>query len=193
MQIRKKVWTAFFGLWAGLSGAVFAADVPVTVTPASGLPGSTVKPGFSLAVNGIDFVTLDLTLTFSNALLSFDLGSSTISYNGQSKLWSSLPGFITPPGPLTAGTFLFGSLDLNSVNIIGPLVLEPAFQVRNGAPLGDTTVTVSGSICCDPVFEERYFDSSAAITVSAVPEPEVWLLWLGGVGLLAWRRLRLQR
>ncbi len=194
MQIHKKLWAAVFGLLIGLSGAASAADIPVTVTPASGLIGSTVKPSFSLDVSGIDYETFDLTLTFSDALLSFDLGSSTMGYNGQLTLWSNLPGFYTPPpGTSAAGTFRFGAITFTSVNIVGPLVLQPAFQVRNGAPLGDTTVTVSGSICCGPVVEEPYFDSSAAITVSAVPEPEVWFLWLGGIALLAWKRLRLQR
>ena len=191
MQIHKKFWAAVFGLLIGLSGAASAADIPVTVTPASGQVGSTVKPSFSLPVSGIAYDTLDLTLTFPDALLSFDLGSSTAHYNGLSTLWSSLPGFYTPPpGTSPAGTFRFGTVTLSSVSIVGPLVLKPAFQVRPGAPLGDTTVTVSGSISTDPVFEELYFDSSATITVSAVPEPEIWLLWLGGVGLLAWRRSR---
>ena len=191
MQIHKKFWAAVIGLSIGLSGAASAADIFVTVTPASGLVGSTVKPSFSLPVSGIAYDTLDLTLTFPEALLSFDLGSSTMHYNGQSTLWSNLPGFYTPPtGTSAAGTFQFGTITLSPVNIVGPLVLQPAFLVRPGAPLGDTMVTMSGSISTDPVFEELYFDSSATITVSAVPEPEIWLLWLGGVGLLAWRRSR---
>lgn len=193
MQIHKKFWAAVFGLLIGLSGAASAADIPVTVTPAAGLAGSTVKPSFSLDVNGFAFASFDLSLTFTDPLLSFDLDSSTVSYNGQSRLLADLPAFFSSAsvnGDLH--TILFSAFAAEPETLTGPLVLRPAFLIRNGAPLGNTSVTVSGSIGEQPLVGERDFNSSATITVSAVPEPEIWLLWLGGVGLLAWRRSRLQ-
>ena len=191
MQIHKKFWAAVFGLLIGLSGAASAADIPVTVTPAAGLAGSTVKPSFSLDVNGFAFASFDLSLTFTDPLLSFDLDSSTVNYNGQSRLLADLPAFFSSAsvnGDLH--TILFSAFAAEPETLTGPLVLRPAFLIRNGAPLGNTSVTVSGSIGEQPLVGERDFNSSATITVSAVPEPEIWLLWLGGVGLLAWRRSR---
>jgi len=200
MQIRKTVLAAVAGLWIGLSGAAIAAMAPpppitVTVTQASGVAGSTVKPTFSFDVNGFLFESIDLRMTFTDPLLTFDLASSTVSYNGGSSAWTSLPNF-NKAGPSVLGDvawFSFSSFAAMPEPFTGALVLRPAFTIRNGAPLGATAVTVAGSIGTDAVFEERSFDHSVAVTVSAVPEPELWLLWLGGIGLLAWKRSRLHR
>ncbi len=194
MLIRRQFRAAIAGLCIGLWGLAHAAappDIPVTTTAATGMAGSTVKPSFSFDVNGFDFEAFDLTLTFTDPVLSFDLGSSTASYNGNTMPWANLLAVFLPSGPSAigdVGTFQFSAFSLAPESITGALVLQPAFQIRNGAPLGNTTVTVSGSIGSEPLVGERYFSSDATITVSAVPEPELWLLWLGGIGLLAWKK-----
>lgn len=194
MQTFRHIRGALVALWLGLCAAAFASaqPLPVTTTPAAGVAGSTVKPAFSLDVNGFLFESLDLTLHFSDPMVSFDLASSTAQVNGQTLAWTALPGYfgIGPVVSGDVGSFQLSAFTIAPMTLTGPLVLRPAFQIRNTAPLGDTPITISGSFGTDPLNVERYFDSSATLTVSAVPEPELWLLWLGGLGLLAWRRTR---
>ena len=197
MQIPKRLWTFAAGLLMGSSAFALAPPpIPVTVTPAAGIAGATVMPSFSLDVNGYTFDSIELALTYTDPVLSFDLGNSTASYNGTTVSWAALMPSFFPLGPTTAGdvsTFEFFAFQVNAPTITGPLVLRPAFTVRTGAPLGGTVIGISGTIATDPVFEERSFSTDATITVSAVPEPEMWLLWLAGAGLIAWkRRARLQ-
>lgn len=187
MLIHKRLWALAAGLLMGTSALALAPPpIPVTATPATGMAGSMVMPAFSLDIDGFDFESFDLTLTYSGAVLSFDLGSSKVTYNGQQRAWENLPGFFSN------GNF-FSSFDPIAASITGPLLLQPAFQILGSAPLADTTVTIAGSVGSEPLIGERYFDSSTTITVSAIPEPEMWLLWLAGAGLVAWkRRARLQ-
>jgi hypothetical protein len=181
MLTRKRLWALAAGLLIESHAMAAAPMIPVTVTPATGVSGSLVMPAFSLDIDGFVFESFDLTLSYSNAALSFDLGASTVSYNGQIRAWSNLPSF-------TSNGNVFGAFDLNPASISGPLLLKPAFRILPGAPLADTPVAIFGSVGSDPQFGESYFDSSATVTVSAVPEPEMWLLWLAGAGLIAWKR-----
>jgi hypothetical protein len=187
MQIRKRLWALAAGLLMGSSAfALELPPIPVTATAATGMSGSLVMPAFSLDIDGFEFASLDVTLTYSSTVLTFDLGSSKVTYNGQARAWTSLPSF-------SSNGNVFGSFDLNPVAVSGPLLLQPAFRIAVGAPLADTTVSIAGSVGEQPLVGERYFDSSTTVTVSAIPEPEMWLLWLAGAGLIAWkRRARLQ-
>lgn len=188
---------ALVAVWLGLCATAFAAapsPITVTTTSVAGLAGSTVKPSFSLDVDGFFFESFDLSLRFTNPVLSFDLGSSRVLYNGNLLPWDGLPNYNDNGiGPVTIGDntrFQFSTFSLGLANFSGALVLQPAFKILEAAPLGPTAIAISGSIGSDPQGFERFFDSSATVTVSAVPEPEVWLLWLGGIGLLAWTRKR---
>ncbi|MBL8338418.1 MAG: hypothetical protein JNM97_16750 [Rhodoferax sp.] len=195
MKICRRLWTLAVGLGLMFSSAAFALappPIPVAVTPASGNPGSVVQPVFSLDVAGFDFESLDLTLTFSDPMLTFNLGSSSVTLNGVTQAWTALPLFLAV-SPSTVGdvtSISFSSFTLAPEAFTGPLVLRPNFTVRGTAPLGGTLVSIAGSVGSEPLVGERYFDSSATVTVTAVPEPEFWLMWLGGLGLLALRRVR---
>lgn len=194
-KICSALWALAGGLCLAFSSAAFAAAppmIPVTVTPASGNPGGVVQPVFSFDVTGFEFESFDLVLSYSAPLLALDLGNSSVTVNGVTGSWAN----ILPFAPSTSGS---GSYELHAFTLspptvlTGPIVLRPAFTIGNAAPLGATQVQVTGSIGSEPGIGERYFDSTVAVTVTAVPEPEIWLMWLGGIGLLAWRRARLQR
>ena len=195
MRTFRQLGGVLLTLWLGVCTAAFAVapsppPIPVTSSSVAGLAGSIVKPSFSLDVDGFAFESFDLTLSFSNPLLSFDLESSRVHYNGDTMPWTALPGYSTPGPRVTGdvGSFQLSALTIEPPTFSGVLVLQPAFRIRDTAPLGNTTVSITGSVGSDRALGERYYDSSA--TVSAVPEPEIWLLWLGGLGLLAWKRKR---
>lgn len=184
--------------WAclGLSGAAYAVEPPpidVSVSPVSGLPGSIVHPTLTLDITGFNLDVLDLDLAFDSAALSFLPSASTVTYNGHTVAFTDLPGF-SPGVPGIGGDGLwherYVSFSLFAVPVSGPLVLTGAFKIADAAMPGAYQIVASGYVTTDPVYEQRDFSGIAPLHVSAVPEPETWLLWLGGIGLLAARRTR---
>jgi hypothetical protein len=193
-KICSALWALAGGLCLAFSSAAFAAAppmIPVTVTPASGNPGSMVQPVFSFDVTGFEFESFDLVLSYSAPLLSLDLGNSSVTVNGVTGSWANILPFATTTSG--SGTYEVHAFAVSPTVLTGPIVLRPAFTIGNAAPLGPTQVQIAGSIGSEPAIGERYFDNTGTVTVTAVPEPEIWLMWLGGIGLLAWRRARLQR
>ena len=188
-------WRSFIsGLCLALSGAAWAAmppPIPVTVTPATGIPGATVQPVFSFDVTGFEFASFDLILSYTSPLLSLDLGNSSVTVNGVSSSWASVLPFLTTASG--AGSYEIHGFALEPALLTGPILLRPAFTISAGAPLGATEIQIEGSIGEQPLIGERSFSSVGIVTVTAVPEPEVWLMFLGGLGMLALRRARLAR
>lgn len=188
-------WRSIFGgLFFALSSVAWAAappPIPVTVTPASGNPGTMVQPVFSFDVTGFEFASFDLILSYTSPLLSLDLGNSSVTVNGVSSSWSSILPFTTTA--TGAGSYEVHAFALAPATLTGPILLRPAFNIAPGAPLGATQIQIEGSIGEQPLIGERSFASAGTVTVTAVPEPEIWLMFLSGLGLLAWRRARLAR
>ncbi len=193
MSLRTRLIAAVAGLCMGFSGAAFAVAGPppvdLTITNASGLPGSLVSPMISFDIDGFVYTSFNLTFSYKDSALTFLPGASTVSYNSTSgPFLSSLPAVTTGPKLVAndVATVTFGSLTLDTFPVNTPLLLTAVFQFKNAVPAGPYDISFSGTVSEDLVYEERGFSGLA--TVTAVPEPEVWMLLLGGLGLLAWKK-----
>ncbi len=198
MGLRNKLLAALTGLLVGLSGTVMAAlpTLNLTIFNASGPPGSIVSPTVAFDIDGFSFDSFTLDLSFDPTVLSFLPDASTLTYQNQTIAFTALPGFNIPSGFTDVGgdgqwhqRYAFSTL--NPVTVSGSLVLAGAFKIAAAAPAGPYPITVTGSASTGPGFEEPSFSGIA--TISAVPEPETWLLLLGGLGLIGLRRSRSTR
>jgi hypothetical protein len=191
MSLRNKLIAAIAGLCMGISGSAFA-DVPppvnLTVTNAAGAPGSMVSPTISIDMAGFLYEAFDLTLSYQASALTFQPQLSTVSYNQTSGLFTGLPFYLPGIASVTGGvaSVSFSSFAATGFAVNTPLLLTAVFQINNAAPVAPYDILISGSVSTDPVFEERSF--SGVATVTAVPEPEIWLLMLGGLALVAWKK-----
>jgi hypothetical protein len=204
MLIRK-----FRGLVAAIalglaSGAPMADVLPVTPGNASAIVGSTVQPTFNIGfASGYDLIGLDFTLTYSNALsfskleltLPSTAGAVGVVVNsgdltGIPPVFSGSAGDFSYSGSLTVP--ISGSSELtfsgfpssSSVVLSGPVLLKATFLTST---IGQSAVALAGTSAPNtPPFDTLdTFSSSALVTVSAVPEPEAWLMLLAGLGMLA--------
>ncbi len=188
-NIHGKVLATIAGVLLALSGqnAASADSIDLTVQGAAGLPGSVVHPTVTFPLDGFTFDSLTLTLTYDASVLSFQPGASTVSYNGQTSPFNGLPNFFAGPPQSVGGgqsQTTFVSYTLSGPTIEGPLVWTGAFELLPAIdPRSVHQVTISGLVSTGQLVEEPAF--SAQFAIAAVPEPETWLLWIGGLGLLA--------
>ena len=167
------------------------AAVGVTHTDASGAPGGLAKPTLAFDI-GTDypFSSISMELTYDSSMLTFmtadssvKTGADTLSFNDFISALNSVSSILiindSSPGlyALSAGTLL-------PLPVSGPVEFTLAFKLANGFS-SPSAVAYSGLISGN---DEDSFNGS--MNISAVPEPEVWLLWLSGLGLLATRTLR---
>lgn len=176
------------------------AATGISTMDASGRPSSSATPSFTLdfgasqALNNISF-----SWEYDADHLSFNKGLSTVDYGGQTRSLSSFIDFLkqefggspqyfsTEAGSVGATNKIFDyTLFADApINVSGPMVFNLAFDLGGTTAIGqDLTVKIAGNLV-DPDWNEFPYEGQAVI--HAVPEPEVWLLWLGGLGLLAWR------
>ena len=185
----------------GLASAAPMADVlPVTPGHGSVIVGATVQPTFNIGFDsGYDLIGLDFTLTYSNALsfskLEFTLPSNVggpVSFLVTS---ADLTGPMPVAGDFTYGVTVtapdamssvltFGGFPSSSVVLSGPVLLKATFLTST---IGQSAVELAGTSGPNtPPFDTLdTFSSSALVTVSAVPEPEAWLMLLAGLGMIA--------
>jgi len=198
MTISKSLMALVTGLWLGFAGPAAAIvelpTIDLTVGDVSGLSGSVVHPTVSFPVNGFVFDSLTLALGYDNSVLTFLPASSTVTYNGITIGFESLPNLVvgTKQAEFGVWTERYGSFAdpfLTPPAITGTLLLTGAFQIMPRAAAGSYPIQATGFISTGPFpLEEPEF--SHAVTVSVVPEPEIWLLWISGIGLLAARSAR---
>lgn len=190
MKLRNTLFAILAGAGLFISQAASASvpEVDMTTVGAAGLPGQTVMASISLDIDGFTFDAFDLDLTFDPSILTFQPGLSTFTLNGAAGGLPSLPAYSYN------ATFAdsvwhahVSSFSLVSPTVSGDLVLMGAFQISGAALPGSYPISINGTVASGPVYEEMPFSGSVMVTV--VPEPETWMLWLGGVGLLAWRRV----
>jgi hypothetical protein len=193
----------------GVAGVVSAATIDASGTGASALRGAPASPTFTVNFgtpsSPYDLVALNFDLAYDSAVLTFNPDASTITYNGASRVGINtvLKQLAPDSGTVCAGnscsssvpgTFTVGWFTLGSVALNAPVTLTAAFIVSPGAAVGSSsTVTLTGTsganvpVSTDFPFgvrDDNYL-ASAAITVTAVPEPEGWLMLLAGLGLIA--------
>ncbi len=196
MTLYKQALILGSAMWLATSGAYASApEIDWSMTGGAGAPGDVVHSTLVLNISGFDFDSFTLDLAYDPQVMTFLTAASTVAFNGVTIPFAALPNFSPPTGSFDGvGDWhaYFSSFSLNPVPVIGNLVLTGVFQIAGpgaGSPIpGDYLVRASGSVTTDLVYEERYFNAQTLVTV--VPEPESWLLWLGGVGLVALRLAR---
>lgn len=154
-----------------------------------------------------DLAGFEVTVEYQPAKLSFNAASSTLAAAGSAyrlpealammEAASVVPGtgpdFFYSPDQADFGTDIHsGSFNFNGAYLSqtyriaagSTVVMMGVFNLQPGFDAGNTQVRVFGQ-AIDPAFNSEPFDVTA--TVSAVPEPETWLMVIGGLGLIASR------
>lgn len=194
-----KIHHRLLALLAGLSlmAAVSApahanGSFAATFGNAQGLPGSVVHPTITLPIDGFNFDSLQFDLSYDLSALSFLPAQTTVLYNGVSRNLTALPnyGAVTLAVSGNQLTQRFASLDFQGEAISGPMVLTTAFQILAAAPGAAHSVLVEGTVSSGPTLDLEEPAFAGAMLVSAVPEPEIWLLWISGLALVAARGKR---
>jgi hypothetical protein len=200
------------GLGSSLSHAAFELPPEPSAVAASLTPSVLVTPGpgatatTSLTFQFLadyDFNAITLVVDYDAGLLQFNRGASTVSLFAPAASTPSNVAFLPAavalfePDPdrennnLDAGTYVLNAFLLTGVPLPqgSKLVLNGVFDVTGSFGASTSTqVTISGSLggrASDPFTEDVF--PSMQTTVSAVPEPETWMLLLGGLGLIASR------
>ncbi len=205
-------------LWmaSSLAGAVTVPDVSVTGDSIGyGVPGaSPAKPTFTIGFSGqFEFLGMGISILYDPQFLAFNAAESAVTFNNQ---FYSLPAFLqlldsvrSMPGYESfsveggddgLGELYFGAgfSGLGSETLTGSIVVQPAFNLVSPAfSIGmSKPVTIAGLIFYDGgggIHELATLDNPYTLSVTAVPEPETWLMMLAGLGLLgavARRRVR---
>ena len=187
--------------------AAMAAVEPVITTSAVdslSQPGSQALPSFVFDFgSNFDLVGFDVTIQFDETRLSFNAAASTLSLGATTvplsaalmAMQNALPDFQYIPGPGGFGA----AIDTDAFNFNG-VYFDPAsfytvpagssvtmttvFNLLPGFVAGSTPVRVFGN-AGDQFSNFEAFDMTASVAV--VPEPETWLMLIGGLGLIASR------
>lgn len=168
---------------------------------------SQAFPSFTFTFDSdFDLAAFDVTIQFVPTLLSFNAAASTLSIGSDSAPISTVLNglkaasfdgsdfdfnFSTSSGSFgtadTSGAFRFVGgylLDSYLIPAGSSVTLTGVFNLTGLAAGESTNVRVFGN-ALDTSFQNPTFDVSAS--VAAVPEPETWMLLLGGLGLIASR------
>lgn len=216
MEIWRYVCTAatagLLGLSASLSHAALELPPQPSAVAVSATPSVTVTPGagaratISLTFEFLadySFNAIQLEVGYDAGLLQFNRGASSISVFAPAaslpSAVASLPSALalSVPAPnqeinnLTAGTYALSASSLASFPLAqgSKLVLNGVFDVTGSFTASlSTLVTMSGSLA-GRLGASSTNDAFPPLQtmVSAVPEPQTWMLLLGGLGLMASR------
>lgn len=125
-------------------------------------------------------------MNFLPEMSSVDVNGAPYSFAGMLAALETLDPDVShnvAPG-IVAFSFFLPLDGPASVPVSGPVTFSAVFVLAPDFS-GPAYIDFSGAVAGD---EEQLF--SGTITVTAVPEPETWLMWLGGLGLLASRYAR---
>lgn len=178
------VTAGFFSL-SGSPVHAIGFDAPASI---NALPGGTITPALTFDI-GVDypFYSGSLEIAYDDSV--FTLMSASVQVAGNIYSIEEIIAALTTLAGVdyTASNLDSGHISVSTVvgledpaiPVTGPVVFSATFQVAggfSGYSLISYTVGLSG---------DEEFSSSSNINVSAVPEPQIWLMWLGGLGLLA--------
>lgn len=201
-------------LAAGIFGLASQAQAAVSVTHTGDTvvaPGGQFKPEVSISFDApYEMVHMNLALDYDPSKLVLNFAGSLINFGGVDYSYGNFIAALAAEKLATSGDFDFiesnvagqfaldaGYLLFGSYTLTGSIVLKPVFDMSPGFASGSSTVTISKLQFDDVNFNSDVLaDSSQPLdyppidmTVTAVPEPETWLMMLGGLGLLAIRRI----
>lgn len=161
----------------------------------SGVPGGQIEATLSFDIGaGYPFNGANFWMEYDPTSMGFLAEGSKVTVNGTEYGFldvladlSSLSADMTSnvsPGMVAFSIYLPVFPELVSIPVTGPVTLSAAFELSS-AFAGPAFIDFGGAVGGE---EESLF--SGSIQVTAVPEPETWLMWLGGLGLLAARYTR---
>lgn len=202
---------AVFGLTGQVAQAAMSAIDPViTVAAVNAVatPDLQASPSFVFNFNtDFDLAGFEVTFSFDPGKLSFNAAASTLTVGSDSFTLPSVlammeaastapgsePDFLYSPDAADFGTAMGGSGLFTFTGVYqsqsylipagSSVTMTGVFNLLPGFVAGSTPVQVFGDALGTSAFES--FDVSA--NVSAVPEPETWLMLLAGVGVIASR------
>ena len=132
-------------------------------------------------------------MTYDADQMSFLADVSEVTVNGAgygfNVVLEALNGLggVTNAAPGVAG-FSVLLPEASPIPVNGPVTLTAVFKLGDNFA-GSTYILFEGDAWGDLNVDNSFIGE---IQVTAVPEPETWLMWLGGLGLLAARYARRQ-
>ncbi len=199
MKTMRNVVGWMFGAAALLSTAAVQAggglSYPGTLL---GTPGGQVTATWTFDA-GVDypFTGANFWMEYDPASMDLVAGGAKVEAGGtEYDLWDVLDDLSTmgagvltnvSPGMVAFSVYLPVSPVPVVIPVSGPVTLSATFELSNTFT-GPALIRFGGALAGEA--DESLFDGS--IQVTTVPEPETWLMWLGGLGLLALGRIRRQ-
>ena len=191
-------------LAGGVAHAATAPDVGVEgATNGSAAPGGTAFTSFTIGFAGTyQFNEAAATITYDPALLTFNPFQSRVSVLGVDRSlpafltllsqMQNLPGsdFVAYGGESPAGTLFFGTgfTLQGSMPLNGNIIVTTAFDLASTMAVGSVSEVAVTQLAMSDLNTGMVSLASpqmpVLMTVTAVPEPETWLMLLAGMGLL---------
>lgn len=206
MRITRHIEALFLGAFLALCGAgahaAMGAPPTVSATDASAAPGAIATPTLTFDFGAVNypFSTLSFEMGYVTSQLTFLPDQSTVTVGATSGSYNSFlaaldlasgGGLIVNDGAPGFYGVTAATLPETSFAVTGQVTISAAFRLA--APFSSPQqIQYSGLISgpSDGLGGNIETPFGGTITISAVPEPEIWLMWLAGVGLLATRAAR---
>lgn len=147
---------------------------------------------------GFNLFSSDIRISYDPSRLDFRMAESTVSYDGYTLSFDDFLSAVSQYSPLPPvystgvdGTgqeyHAWSVISYPGLPMAGAMVLHGAFEVLAG---GTSTVTIAGELAelVSPNLLTTPYSTDVQIT--AVPEPEVWVLWAMGLAVLGSRVMR---
>lgn len=205
MRVLKRLlhWFAIGAFCVATASA--QAAVSATTTDASAVPAGTAWPSLTISFDApYEFIGLDLFISYDPGLLSFNSVASRVTFQGTTYNYGDFmtvlqmlplaPGYGDFYSSLDSGnlpgeySFNAGFLELGSTTLEGSILVEAAFDLLPGLVAGTSTqLSINNLAITDASLVRTEFatgDTPMLVTISAVPEPETWLQFLAGLGML---------